>query len=405
MKRVIDHRAVLVLAAGLLVGIISRTEGGDIPFYQLPERSTEGGRLFMEKGCIECHSINGLGGTGGPDLGKVRAVWSFLDIAGVMWNHLPKMQSEFEEKRLNRPELKSEEMFQIVAFVYFLSYFGSPGDPEEGELTFFKKDCIKCHSVGSQGSRAARPLDRFQFYRSPAFISAALWNSSKRMTDAMRQRNIPRPTYEAQDIANILAYIRKEGNASEGLPYYLPLGSAQRGGQMFRQKGCVTCHAVRGQGGQVGPALGTWDSGGVLSKMAGAIWNHGPEMWSAMADVQMEYPEFSAEEMSDLMTYLYFSSFIDDSGDASEGKKLFNEKGCALCHGDGASNEEQIAPDPAELHLSSAPEVIAALWNHAAEMKEATVLVDVAWPRFKPGEMADLVKYIVSEDVGRSKPE
>ena len=72
-----------------------------------------------------------------------------------------------------------------------------------------------------------------------------------------------------------------------------------------------------------GPALGSWKAGGILSQMAGAIWNHGPEMWTSMDDAGIEYREFEEEEMSDLMTYLYFTSFFDPPGDVARGEGIF----------------------------------------------------------------------------------
>src|SRR5512139_1004757 len=55
----------------------------------LPGNPLEGSQLFSEKGCLRCHAINGVGGVGGPDLGQGILKRSFLDIAGVMWNHSP----------------------------------------------------------------------------------------------------------------------------------------------------------------------------------------------------------------------------------------------------------------------------------------------------------------------------
>ena len=47
---------------------------------------------FTQKLCIRCHSIQGVGGTTGPDLGEI---WlgSFMDIASKLWNHFPRMTS------------------------------------------------------------------------------------------------------------------------------------------------------------------------------------------------------------------------------------------------------------------------------------------------------------------------
>jgi mono/diheme cytochrome c family protein len=368
------------------------------PFAELPERPIEGGRLFMEKGCINCHAIQGLGGVGGPDLGKVQAAWSFLDIAGVMWNHQPKMAAEFERRKLARPQLSNEEVFDLIAFVYFLNYFGIPGDPAKGELLFVREQCINCHSVGTYGPNQGLSLDRFQSYRSPASITAALWNGGKKMTETMQTQKIPRPVYQANDVADLLAFVRREANPEEQIrPVFLRVGDAREGAKLFHAKGCIKCHAVGGEGGTVGPALGSWKFGGVLSQMAGVIWNHGPKMWGAMEKAGIEFPVFTENEMSDLMTYLYFSSFVDSPGDPSKGGELFAEKGCLGCHWGGEQGKVAPGRTVSEMKVVAAADVIAAMWNHAGEMEQAIRTVDIAWPQVKPGEMGDLVAFIKSQ--------
>lgn len=387
------------IVASVGFAVLAPGEEAD-PFVELPESPIEGGRLFMEKGCINCHAIQGLGGVGGPDLGKVQAAWSFLDIAGVMWNHQPKMAAEFGRRKIVRPQLSSEEVFDLIAFVYFLNYFGNPGDAAEGELLFLRKQCVNCHVVGKHGPSKGLPLDRFQSYRSPASISAALWNASKKMTQAMKDLRIARPVYEANDVANILAFIRREANPQiQDRPVFLRVGNSREGGRLFREKGCIQCHAVRGEGGAVGPALGSWKFGGVLSQMAGTIWNHGPDMWGAMEKAEVPFPLFTEDEMSDLMTYLYFSSFADTPGDPAKGGKLFGEKGCLACH--WGDEQGKVAPGTtvSVMKVATAADVIASMWNHAVEMEAAIRAADIVWPQIKPGEMGDLVAFIKSQRI------
>lgn len=396
--------SILVLLACAACAAVGWAEEEPVSFFQLPDSPVSGGRLFMEKGCINCHAIHGLGGAGGPDLGRVQAAWSFLDIAGVLWNHQPKMEAEFNRLEIERPTLSSDEMFQLIAFVYFLNYFGNPGDAANGELEYLRKGCVNCHSVGTHGPAEGIPLDRFQSYRSPAFFSAALWNASKDMTDQMQEQGIPRPVYEANDIVDLLAFIRREADPQERTaPVYLPPGSSKKGEALFDEKGCIQCHSVGGQGGQVGPALGSWQFGGILSQIAGTMWNHGPDMWQSMMEAEIEFPELSEEQMSDLMTYLYFSSFIDPPGNLARGNALFTEKGCAECH-EPDLGKDLLGMNITQMKLLDAPEVIAAMWNHASEMDEATRSSNIAWPRFKPGEMVDLVAFIQSRSETSTTP-
>jgi len=396
-RRIRAGLVLLVTAWALLVaGGDSSSEEEAAAFFQLPGSPVAGGRIFMERGCVKCHAIQGLGGTAAPDLGKVRASWSFLDIAGVMWNHTPRMDTEFERRRIARPSFTSDEMFHLISFVYFLNYFGDPGDADRGRSFFEDKDCVACHSVGKHGPGEESPLDHFRAGRSPASIGAALWNANKAMTEDMIAQDIPRPEYKGTDIVDLLAFIRREAYPREATgSVYLPPGSPKAGAEVFQAKGCAHCHTVGGGGGRRAPDLGSPEFRGMLSSMEGTMWNHGPEMWKSMEAAGIGYPTFSAEEMSDLMTYLYFASLVDPPGDSANGQRLFEERGCVSCHG-LSSYEDKMAQNVSEMELPSASAVIAAMWNHASEMKEAAESINVAWPQFKPGEMRDLVAFIRS---------
>jgi cytochrome c peroxidase len=61
-----------------------------------PDRGKE---IFVSKGCVACHAINGVGGHDAPpmdahrDMGLVNP----FDFAAMMWNHAPAMVAAQEE--------------------------------------------------------------------------------------------------------------------------------------------------------------------------------------------------------------------------------------------------------------------------------------------------------------------
>ncbi len=385
-------------AAAAVLAPVLGAFGGDeeVPFYRTIGSPVVGGRLFMAKGCNTCHAIYGLGGAQGPDLGRARAAWTFLDIAGVLWNHQPKMAAEYKRLKLERPSLTSYEMVELITFVYYLGYFGDPGDAAKGEWVFRQNRCAECHSVGNHGDNNGIPLDRFQSYRSPAFFASALWNGGKAKNEALKQKNLPHPVYEANDIADLLAFIRRDAiPVARSDEVYLPPGNPKKGEDLVETKTCLQCHSVAGEGGDMAPALGSHRFGGILSQIGAAMWNHEPDMWESMEAKNVPFPQLSPEEMSDLTAFLYFSSFIDKPGDPERGRELFATKGCAKCHEPGQDHDLQ-AINVADMDFADAPGVIAAMWNHAPLMDAATRSINVAWPQFEPGEMAHLVAYIGS---------
>jgi cytochrome c2 len=367
----------------------------------LPGNPLEGSRLFIQKGCLRCHAVQKVGGVTGPDLGRGVLNRPLLEIAGVMWNHLPGMEHVFQEERVTRPTFEPSEMASIIVFLYYLSSLDPPGDAAVGSRLFRQKGCQTCHALGGRGGSVGPPLDRYSQYASPLFLTTDLWKKGKAMAATMRAMGVPRPTFEGNDIPDLLAYIRDVGGGIERV--YAPPGSPQRGEALYRKKRCVECHSIRGHGAKVGPDLGITVKGSLM-RIAGSLWNHGPEMWAAMAKRGIEVPSLDTKDMSDLVSYLYFFQFIDPPADVKSGRAVYTEKQCGTCHGTPGI-VEAVAPDLSKVEELGTPiDVITQMWNHASSMEEMMQEQDVAWPVLKGGEMADLIAYLFSVRGGPGRP-
>ena len=63
--------------------------------------STRGADLFETLSCVQCHSINGKGGTIAPDLGRrVDRNFTPATLAATMWNHAPTMWAAMRERNI-----------------------------------------------------------------------------------------------------------------------------------------------------------------------------------------------------------------------------------------------------------------------------------------------------------------
>jgi mono/diheme cytochrome c family protein len=389
--------AALSLLAGMALDAGRALGGHEALSVLLPGSPLEGSRLFAEKGCLGCHAVHGAGGTAGPDLGRGILNRPLLEIAAVMWNHAPGMEHVFQEKRVARPTFEPPQMASLLAFLYYLGSLDPPGDADKGALLFRQQGCQTCHAVGGRGGSVGPDLTGYSRYASPLFLTTGLWNRGRAMASAMEQRKITRPTFQGNDIPDLLAYIRSVGAGTERV--YAPPGSPKRGEALFTRKRCADCHSVRGHGGKVGPDLAT-ELKGSLMRIAGAMWNHGPLMWAKMTERGIEVPSLSTEEMSDLISYLYFLQFIDPPGDARRGSAVYKEKRCGSCH--GSAGTKLVAPALARVveKLRTPLAVITAMWNHAGQMTQTMVEENVAWPILKGGEMADLIAYLLGQESG-----
>jgi mono/diheme cytochrome c family protein len=383
--------AVFVALLMALPAVGTSVEGD--PF--LPENPLAGSRLFASKNCIRCHSIQGVGGSAGPDLGET-ALGSFPVITSKLWNHFPRMIEAFAQERVEWPRLSGEESQQLFTFLYFLNYLDKAANADIGERLFLVKNCIRCHSVGGKGGDIGPELDTYQTEHAAPIITAALWNHGPEMMKVMRKKGIPRPEFQERDVIDILAFIRVKGFSDDTSRRLLPPPNPDQGRAIFEEKNCIHCHSVRGAGGTIGPDLAGKDLRGSLSHILSHMWNHGANMWPRMAKEKIEFPEFSPEEMSDLISYLYFLQFEDRPGSAERGRQVFREKRCEGCHMPSRTYEKPVGPNLAEAHLDSPFKIVAEMWNHAPAIEREMQRQGIRWPLLSEDEMRDLLAFVLS---------
>ena len=156
-----------------------------------------GSQVFGSKGCVKCHSVNGVGGKVGPDLARAMRPRSFVDLATAMWNHLPRMTDRMKQLGIARPQLDSKQAGDLVGFLYTLNYFDAPGNTDAGKRVFSEKHCITCHTVRGTGGVVGPNLDHLRQFGSPIFVASAMWNHGPQMAEKMKERGVDRPTFTA----------------------------------------------------------------------------------------------------------------------------------------------------------------------------------------------------------------
>lgn len=190
-------------------------------------------------------------------------------------------------------------------------------------------------------------------------------------------------------LAGILSWERRHAPAQWS---GLPIGGARGGERLFQKKGCARCHAVGGVGGSVGPDLASGP--GAPSRPAQlvvAMWNHAPRMWERMRTEGLEYPALDAEEVADVLAYLYLARAVDGAGDKGKGERLYEAKGCARCHAVGGPANAGQPGSLETLRGATSPVGWArAMWNHPPAGGAEK-------PRFEGEEMNDLLAFTRGE--------
>ena len=356
-----------------------------------------GRELLREKLCTECHSVWGDGGVVGPDLSTAVAGKRWLELVGDFWNHTPRMIDAMHKKGHAWPALSRDEMADVLSYLYYLRLFDEPGDPTKGSLAFFRLSCSNCHTLAGKGGIGGGALDRFSAYGSPVALAQAMWNAGPVMQQVQMGHNSSVPQFFGDEIADLQAYIRREGMRADRRVVLLPLPAPQKGARLFESKRCSSCH--RGPSG-IGPGLDTTNMNLSVSEIGAILWNHSYQMFATMRATGLTLPRFEGNEMADLISYLHFIGFFSEAGDPKRGKVVFTERGCGQCHS---------GPSPKAFDLRSSSAVgdsislAAAMWNHAPDMHQRMAELAVAWPRFGPGEMEDLAAYLKA--VSREAPD
>jgi hypothetical protein len=82
--------------------------------------SSRGMMLFLEKGCVACHAVNGVGGHDASplDAHTMDAVMSPFDFAAKMWTMAPIMIAAQEEALGEQILFTGDELADIIGFLH-----------------------------------------------------------------------------------------------------------------------------------------------------------------------------------------------------------------------------------------------------------------------------------------------
>jgi mono/diheme cytochrome c family protein len=360
-----------------------------------PTSPWAGRAVFYEKGCIQCHSINGKGGIDGSDLGENQFYGTYLELAALMWNHFPKMFDKMQETGYQFPEFDQEEMKQLIAYLSYMRYIGKSNIREfKGRKLLKNKGCVTCHKFGGAGGDVGPDITESKEYLTPIMLAESMWNHGPNMIELFQEHDIERPELEENEISDLANGIRSYMVPTKisGDAHYL--GDPVKGKKLSEQKGCMLCHSFRGVGGKLGPDFNEVDLNYSVIQIAGRMWNHGPKMWELMTTNDISIPVFEKGEMADVIAYLYSLKLEDNPGNVDIGQQIIVKRGCLSCHSLHGKGED-LSADLANLEIIATPLVmITAMWNHAPAMQKIHLEKNVKWPNLNGKDMADLYAYL-----------
>lgn len=185
------------------------TEPSTEQTYMVPGSPAHGEKVFASKGCVRCHAVRGTGGHIGPDLGRMKLHRSVTEIAGLMWNHEPAMWVKMQALGIPLPEFSDHEISDLIAYLFFLQYFDPPGDVAKGQQLFMDKSCVLCHYAPRGAEKRLAPdLSASAALSSPVALSSAMWNHAPVMEAQIRERGLPWPRFQGDEVRDLVEYLR-----------------------------------------------------------------------------------------------------------------------------------------------------------------------------------------------------
>jgi mono/diheme cytochrome c family protein len=354
-----------------------------------------GGSLFSNLGCSTCHAIYGIGPRIGPDLGtSFPAGSSPVRIVAEMWSHGPQMWQKIREAQLSLPHITEQDAADLLAFLYIVRYQDAPGDVDNGRRLFASKSCAQCHSLDGSNKLPGPDLKQVNV-ETPIIWAQQMWNHGESMQTKMAQSNVPWPTFEGQEMVDLLAYLQNEAPGERREAGLLP-ASPSKGKIIFREKGCSSCHSVNGGGGHEGPDLGPQHAESPsIVQFSMLMWNHSPQMWTVMQKKGIPRPKFAEREMADLIAYLYLTRYMEPVGLVERGAQVFNEKHCSTCHGANGHGGKE-GPNLARRGPYYAVQLAYTVWSHGPQMYRHMREQNILWPSLNETEMGDLLAFMNS---------
>ena len=171
------------------------------------------------------------------------------------------------------------------------------GDAARGEELFKAKLCARCHAPTEP--RTAGPLlGELRRPQGAYELSGRLWNHAPGMFTVFMQEGLAWPVISETEMANLMAYLNADAARD-------PTPDPRKGQLTLVSKGCLKCHAFRGEGARVAPDLAeVRDDYAPPARWAARMWSHTPKIAAKALELGVAYPRFTADEMTHLLGFL-----------------------------------------------------------------------------------------------------
>jgi cytochrome c2 len=172
------------------------------------------------------------------------------------------------------------------------------GDARKGRQAFVEKGCGGCHAIRGAGPSVGPDLGRVGAkHLTMTQIAGVMWNHAPAMKQAAKEKGIAWKPFRGSEMRDLIAFLYAINLLDEP-------GSPRRGERLFVERGCATCHSVKGKGETIGPSLERWKRYGSPVLWAELMWSHALAMEEKVREFGLPWPKFEDNDMVDLIAYI-----------------------------------------------------------------------------------------------------
>ena len=113
------------------------------------------------------------------------------------------------DRQITAGELDQQAAQDLMAFFYAARFFEKPGDAGRGKRVFERDGCAGCHKL---------PVSQWQGLSDPIALIDAMWNHRSQMLAATASKGVHFPLLSAQDLTDMLVYLRSQSGNQPGSP-------------------------------------------------------------------------------------------------------------------------------------------------------------------------------------------
>ena len=124
-----------------------------------------------------------------------------------MWNKAPAMVTAMKARGISVPQLRPEEMADLVAYLYSVRYFAEGGNVNNGRTLAENKGCLRCHGPRGGRDKGAGAFTSMKGLESPAAVIAALWNHAVGTPTGPSGSKDAWPEFRPEEMADLVAWL------------------------------------------------------------------------------------------------------------------------------------------------------------------------------------------------------